>query len=299
MTRPALRMRVQNHQIQNENELKLRTAMGKNKLKVNITSMVLPIKRRSSVGLGEKPAEKILIQDGDKQLSVNCEVDKVVCKLCKIRKYFKDISTLRYHLLMSHGVSRSSRHYENPMISPQKNDLNKVEGSPIKLPLKLSDSSPMLEKEVEEEAVKNITDVRGMEGKKAEQTEEEDRVEVEMPPDECTATVKREVIKNTDLEETDPGGMSVDLEVSSWSSPSTPDQAQSRRRCSERRFEGLKPFPCNHCDLTFSSLDNKRLHERTHLEKPHVCVYCEMRCFTPLGLARHQRIHVQPVEDGI
>ena len=64
MTRPALRMRVQNHQIQNENELKLRmrTAMGKNKLKVNITSMVLPIKRRSSVGLGEKPAEKILIQ---------------------------------------------------------------------------------------------------------------------------------------------------------------------------------------------------------------------------------------------
>ena len=86
--------------------------------------------------------------------------------------------------------------------------------------------------------------------------------------------------------------------ASSRSGSRTPevDQSQPRRRCSERRFEGLKLFKCNHCDLSYSSLENKKAHEETHLEKEHVCVYCDMRFYFPLSLSRHKRIHVRARE---
>ena len=64
-----------------------------------------------------------------------------------------------------------------------------------------------------------------------------------------------------------------------------------KRRRSERRFEGVKPFKCNHCELSYSSLENKKVHEATHTDKIHLCMYCEMRFYFPLCLKRHYRIH--------
>ena len=43
----------------------------------------------------------------------------------------------------------------------------------------------------------------------------------------------------------------------SASSESSAGLATSERRFSERRFQGEKPYICNHCPLTFSSLDNR------------------------------------------
>jgi len=63
------------------------------------------------------------------------------------------------------------------------------------------------------------------------------------------------------------------------------------RRFSERRFKGEKPYICNHCPLTFSSLENRVIHERTHKEKPFECAFCEMRFSFELSLKRHIKIH--------
>ena len=65
----------------------------------------------------------------------------------------------------------------------------------------------------------------------------------------------------------------------------------SGRRVSERRFEGKKPYKCNHCQLSYSSLENKKVHEQTHIEKNLVCVFCDMRFYYPLCLKKHKRIH--------
>jgi len=78
--------------------------------------------------------------------------------------------------------------------------------------------------------------------------------------------------------------------------PKPPEVKQSptehpRRRVSERRFEGAKPYKCNHCKLSYSSLENKRVHEQTHIEKNLLCLYCDMRFYFPLCLKRHSRIH--------
>ena len=63
------------------------------------------------------------------------------------------------------------------------------------------------------------------------------------------------------------------------------------RRLSERKFEGAKPFKCNHCPLDFSNIESKKLHEQTHEEKPYQCVYCDMRFTIELSLKKHSRIH--------
>jgi len=63
------------------------------------------------------------------------------------------------------------------------------------------------------------------------------------------------------------------------------------RRLSERKFEGAKPFKCNHCPLDFSNLESKKLHEQTHEEKPYQCVYCDMRFTIELSLKKHSKIH--------
>ena len=63
------------------------------------------------------------------------------------------------------------------------------------------------------------------------------------------------------------------------------------RRVSERRFEGEKPYKCNHCQLSYSSLENKKVHEQTHIEKELICIFCDMRFYFPLCLKKHKRIH--------
>ena len=62
-------------------------------------------------------------------------------------------------------------------------------------------------------------------------------------------------------------------------------------RVSERRFKGAQLFKCNHCNLGFSTLENKKVHEATHIEKELLCHYCDMRFYFPLCLKRHTRIH--------
>jgi len=63
------------------------------------------------------------------------------------------------------------------------------------------------------------------------------------------------------------------------------------RRKSERTFDGDKLFGCNHCPLAFSNLESRVEHERTHLEKPYECPYCEMRFLAVISMNRHMRIH--------
>merc|ERR1719187_2291819 len=64
-------------------------------------------------------------------------------------------------------------------------------------------------------------------------------------------------------------------------------------RQSERRMSAEnKPYRCNHCPLSFSTLVNKVIHERTHEnEKPFKCSYCEMRFVLDISRTRHMRIH--------
>ena len=66
---------------------------------------------------------------------------------------------------------------------------------------------------------------------------------------------------------------------------------RAKRRLSERKFEGAKPFKCNHCPLDFSVIESKKLHEQTHEEKPYQCVYCDMRFTVEISLKKHSRIH--------
>ena len=374
MARP---LRIQNGEnVRGGSELpKLKNSIRKTKVKVKLQSMHLPIiKRRSRTGPGEK-REKVFIQDGERQLSVNCEVDRFVCKFCKIRKYFKDIETLRYHLIMSHNISNNSCHYKDPTLSPMKADtsaqLNKAERTPTKADdqeeinqrekesvSEMSDveKSSQNEEEVEdmkinsqvEEAIEtdqimveeeetNFTTEEVKESSqmeeetvdveaRAEMEEEEEEIESgdsmtgKLEPDDSSSTISVEIsspeisldedeliteTEAADLELIEPTNTEPDCQdpprtsrASSRSGSRTPevDQSQPRRRCSERRFEGLKLFKCNHCDLSYSSLENKKAHEETHLEKEHVCVYCDMRFYFPLSLSRHKRIHVRARE---
>jgi len=66
---------------------------------------------------------------------------------------------------------------------------------------------------------------------------------------------------------------------------------KAKRRLSERKFEGAKPFKCNHCPLDFSNIESKKIHEQTHEEKPFQCVYCDMRFAIDFSLKKHTRIH--------
>jgi len=64
-------------------------------------------------------------------------------------------------------------------------------------------------------------------------------------------------------------------------------------RQSERRMSvENKPYRCNHCPLSFSTVVNKVIHERTHeKEKPLECTYCEMRFAMEISRMRHIKIH--------
>ena len=68
---------------ENVSEVKQKTK----KVQVNLLSMNIPIKRRS-LGTSEGRANKYFIQDGDQQISVNPEVDKLSCPYCKPKKRF-------------------------------------------------------------------------------------------------------------------------------------------------------------------------------------------------------------------
>ena len=87
------------------------------------------------------------------------------------------------------------------------------------------------------------------------------------------------------------GRRSGKMKVISKKPESKTEEPQPKRRRSERRFEGVKPYKCNHCELSYSSLENKKVHETTHTDKIHLCMYCEMRFYFPLCLKRHNRIH--------
>jgi len=86
-------------------------------------------------------------------------------------------------------------------------------------------------------------------------------------------------------------GMKTSRDSSLSGGASSENGGGSDRRFSERRFQGEKPYMCNHCPLTFSSLDNRVVHERTHREKPFECAFCEMRFSFELSLKRHIKIH--------
>eukprot|EP00092_Neocalanus_flemingeri_P024299 GFUD01026353.1.p1 GENE.GFUD01026353.1~~GFUD01026353.1.p1 ORF type:complete len:635 (-),score=141.13 GFUD01026353.1:239-2143(-) len=66
---------------------------------------------------------------------------------------------------------------------------------------------------------------------------------------------------------------------------------KTKRRLSERKFEGAKPFKCNHCPLSYSNIESKKIHETTHEEKSYQCVYCDMRFTIEFSLKKHTRIH--------
>ena len=74
---------------ESENVLEMKNSIGKAQLKVRLETLNIPIKRRTASS-SEKSSEKpFIIQDGDQQLSVNCEVDRVICKFCKTKRYLK------------------------------------------------------------------------------------------------------------------------------------------------------------------------------------------------------------------
>ena len=74
-----------------ENIEKLKNSKGEARLKVRLEPLNIPIKRRTAGSSEKSTGKPFFIQDGEQQLSVNCEVDRVICKFCKTKRYFKDI----------------------------------------------------------------------------------------------------------------------------------------------------------------------------------------------------------------
>ena len=152
------------------------------KVQVNLLSMNIPIKRRS-VGLSDESATKYFIQDGDQQISVNSEVDKISCPQCKPKKrFFKSLEILRYHLVNSHNLNTGSRYYQDPTISPVKIN-NPQQLTPtkkqihVKLPSMSLDSKDIQDEDEEEE--KEDEDEEE-EGEEEEEEEEKSRNPVEV-----------------------------------------------------------------------------------------------------------------------
>ena len=351
---------------------------------VKLETMNIPIKRKRHGSSGEN-SKRIKLQDGETELSVDPTVDKVLCKSCKPAKYFKDVAALRYHLICSHNVSKSSSYYHDPSSSPAK----------IFSPVKRADNSSS--KKVRVKSNNEISEIVDMEGLSTEPvttssasstpaktsvttTESpvtggkfsdllkvrrmnmkrtnvvncrtpklqpvclSDKKEIVLPVaseviDDCkNKSINSDVDKDekTDLtpkkrksrriselssssessvdtvgsEELNkvsekenkakvPAAKEVEFAVpapvkksKSVKTPKVPEVKDvPRRRVSERRFEGAKPFKCNHCQLSYSSLENKKVHEQTHIEKNLLCLYCDMRFYYPLCLKRHNRIH--------
>ena len=328
------------------------------KVQVNVLSMNIPIKRRSVGSTDERSDKKVFIMDGDKQISVNNEVDKVICKFCKPKqRFFKNTEILRYHLVRTHNVSSNSSHYQDPTLSPFKvNNPQQVTPNKNQIPLKLpeiqnedEEKAKEKENEEEEEALlksRNTVELRRMRGKKnsvvnsrtdkiqpacsfqtikknSSSLESEDNRGEEGGEDDSDQNFGSEYdyyfsvspnppTPNTPVSDEspisekspvperfpEPRELSVSSPPFQGSPPSScgaskQNQPRSGRRQSERRFEGLKPYRCNHCELSYSSLENKRLHEQTHTEKTEVCVFCDMRFYFQRGLRRHLIIHTK------
>jgi len=122
-------------------------------------------------------------------------------------------------------------------------------------------------------------------------TEKDDKV----PQVECPKSEPREKISSKSTSKnkfTAPAPVKKSGHLSSSKKMSEVKVADTTgRRVSERRFEGEKPYKCNHCQLSYSSLENKKVHEQTHIEKELICVFCDMRFYFPLCLKKHKRIH--------
>ena len=85
-TKELVQIRENAFQIDSERKMK--------NVKVDLLKMNIPIKRRS-VGSSEERSEKVFIMDGNKRISVNPEVDKLICKFCKPKqRFFKNTEIL-------------------------------------------------------------------------------------------------------------------------------------------------------------------------------------------------------------
>ena len=350
---------------------------------VKLETMNIPIKRKRHGSSGSSN-KRIKLLDGETELSVDPTVDKVLCRSCKPAKYFKDVDALRYHLVCSHDVPKSSSYYCDPSLSPKPKlqtpvncDLRKVRVKSQSVISEIQDvaetpESPAAPAELETVdhvgQVKNNSEsslagkfrealrVRRMNAKrsalngrstkpqpaclsekklvsdpsdamkediKQEVISDEPEIKTKVdtaPPLEETSSSKRQSrrLSQQTLPEKDDDIQSAKLgpreEASSptiskdkflapapvkkvsrfKSSKKTPEVKvveTTGRRVSERRFEGKKPYKCNHCQLSYSSLENKKVHEQTHIEKNLICVFCDMRFYFPLCLKKHKRIH--------
>ena len=347
-------------------------------LEVKLSTMPIAIKRKRHGSHGDS-CKRVRLQDGETELLVDPTVDKVKCKYCKPDKFFKDVDILRYHLVSTHKLSKSSSYMVNPCSSPGKptesssdtennvkrvrvkstNELSEIKdfndsmeedavasgsedpsssSETVRNDDCLKESPSVLVGEVKEilklrrTKLKRPPVVNGRSTKiqppcssdKAEVMEEvksensdikievKDKAEVKEEAKSDNSDIE---IKETELNQSkdvDKTGESVKEEkeeskVFAIPFPVTEKQRSGKmkttskqpvkrvevapRRMSERRFAGVKPYKCNHCELSYSSLENKKVHETTHTDKTHVCPYCEMRFFYPLCLKRHVRIH--------
>ena len=346
---------------------------------VKLETMNIPIKRRQH-GSSGSVNKRIKLQDGEKELTVDPTVDKVLCKSCKPAKYFKDVDSLRYHLVCSHDVPESSSYYCDPSLSPSKPRLQtsvKTESRKIRVKSQsiISEIQDLVEtsdlrvspSELDISDHVNVTDnksnsdtsiagkfrealtVRRMNGKRSAGncrdtkpqptclSEKKEVVRVVMNGDkelkdealrdrqnqslplfvpnrrqpkrlsqgpyekeDRIQSTQSKPLKEISLKSTsndnclkgDPILAPAPVKsVSRVKSSKKTQEVTTGRRVSERIFEGDKPYKCNHCQLSYSSLENKKLHEQTHSEKSLLCHVCDMRFFFPLCLKKHRRIH--------
>lgn len=385
------------HVIEEEMRRKEFDSAKKSKTVVKLETMNLQIKRKRHGSSGGQ-SKRVKLQDGETELSVDPTVPKVLCKKCKPPKYFKDVEALRYHLVCSHNVSKSSSYYCDPSISPAKSGPptpNKSEATARKVRVRsqavISEIKDIMDLETEaapppgpdpvcvtleaeipvasENAqtplggkFKEVLRVRRMNLKRStvncrtpktqppcvsdKKDVNQDNVaaaaavgstgpheldkdhkpaeprasdivasrrksparksrristsHIDSPGDSNSdACVQSEYTKSTNpvtVKEEAEFAIPAPVKKSRVKPQTKPTEKRPepgvRRRVSERcKSEGAKLFKCNHCDLSYSSLENKKVHEQTHVEKTLLCLYCDMRFYYPLCLKKHERIH--------
>ena len=147
------------------------------------------------------------------------------------------------------------------------------------------------ESETEDDLTSHLKDTSRRQSRRSSQdtTEKDDRIpQVECPKSEPNEKISsKSTSKNKFIA---PAPVKKSSHLSS-SKKMSEVKDTTGRRVSERRFEGEKPYKCNHCQLSYSSLENKKVHEQTHIEKELICVFCDMRFYFPLCLKKHKRIH--------